>query len=346
MKDSIFYSSMRAFFVALCSVIGIVVGFVLILLLFMPFSETSSNKLTTSFSPEIVANAEGERKVLSNTAPVVLKINIDGIIGISPLNNETLRSLLIESREDPFEDNRIKAILLNINSPGGTVFDSVAIYQAIKSYKEKYKVPVYAFVDGLCASGGMYIAMAADKVYSSDSSILGSVGVITPSFMNFSQLIEKIGIQTLTVSAGEDKDALNPLRPWKPGESDNIQGIVDYYYKQFVDIVVANRPAVSREKLVNDYGAKIFNPQQSKEIGFIDAADYTLSQTLKELVKTAGLEDNAYQVVELQKKTWLNELFPGAAALFKGQIVHHIQFSPDLDSRLMNQFLYLYRPNM
>lgn len=345
MKDSIFYSSIRAFFVALFTVVGIVAGFVLILLLFVPFSDTSNSKLTTSFSLEIVANAEGERKVLSSSSPVVLKINIDGMIGISPLTTESMRSLLVESREEELKDNRVKAILLHINSPGGTIFDADGIYQAIKSYKEKYKVPVYAFVDGLCASGGMYIAMAADKIYSSDTSILGSIGVISPSFLNFSQLLDKIGVQSLTVSAGEDKDALNPLRPWKSGESDNIQEIIDYYYKQFVDVIVANRPMVSKEKLINVYGAKIFNPIQSQEIGFIDGTNYTLGQSIKELVKSIGIEDNTYQVVELQKKTWLNELFPGTSALFKGQIVHHIQLSSDLDSRLMNQFLYLYRPN-
>lgn len=344
MKDSIFYSSIRAFFVALFSVAGITFGFIPILLLLSLFSDTSSYKPTATFTPEIVANAEGKRQILSSSTPVILKINIQGVIGITPLENEKMRTLLVESREGDLKDNRVKAILLHINSPGGSVIDSDGIYREIKAYKERYKVPVYAYVDGLCASGGVYIAMAADKIYASDASIVGSIGVTSTPFLNFSQLMEKLGVRSLTLTAGEDKDMLNPLRPWKPGESDNLQELFNYYYQQFVDIVVTNRPAVSKEKLITEYGAKIFNPKQAQEMGLIDATDYTLGKTIKALAQAIGVEDDSYQVVELQKKTWFSEIFQGTSTLIKGQIVHHINLSPDIDSRLMNQFLYLYRP--
>jgi len=292
MRDSIFLSSIRAFFVALFSVAGITFGFFPILILIGLFSDTTSSTPTATFTPEIVANAEGKRKVLSGSAPVILKLNIDGVIGIAPLDSDTMRSQLVESREDQLKDNRVKAILLHINSPGGTVVDADGIYRALKAYKEQYKVPVYAYIDGLCASGGMYIAMSADKIYASDASIIGSIGVLSPSFLNFSQLMDKIGIQALTLTAGKGKDELNPLRPWKPGEQDNIQSIIDYYYQQFVDIVVQNRPEVIKEKLINDYGAKIFNPIQAKEIGFINAAGYSLNMTIKDLLKEIGIEDD------------------------------------------------------
>ena len=98
--------------------------------------------------------------------------------------------------------------------------DADGIYRAIKHYKEQYQVPVIAYVDGLCASGGMYIACAADKIYATDVSLVGSVGVLFPSFMNFSKLLDTVGVQSLTISSCKGKDDMNPLRPWKEGGKD------------------------------------------------------------------------------------------------------------------------------
>lgn len=344
MRESILFASIRSLFVAFFSIVGICLGFFLIFILIALISDTATSEPEATFTPEIVANAEGQRKILSQSAPVILKINIQGVIGLDTLKMETIRKQLIESRENTLKNNRVKAILLHINSPGGTVTDSDGIYHALKAYKEQYKVPVYAYVEGLCASGGIYIAMAADKIYSNDASLIGSIGVITPSFVNFSQLMEKIGMQSLTLYAGKGKDELNPMRPWKPDEGENLQSLINYFYTQFVDIVVSNRPEVNREKLTNDYGAKLFTPIEAQEAGLITASGTNIRDVLKKLLSEISITDEFYQVVELQHKTWYSELLPTASALFRGQIVHQIQLSPDLDSRLMNQFLYLYRP--
>lgn len=343
MRESIFFSSIRALFVALFTIVGICLGLIPVFVLIAALAGTSTTDIETTFTQELVANANGERKSLGSDVPVILKINIDGIIGLDSLTMGMVRTQLMEAREGTLKDH-VKAILLHINSPGGTVVDADGIYHAIKEYKEKYKIPVYAYVDGLCASGGMYVACAADKIFASDVSLIGSVGVIAPSFLNFSQLLEKVGVQALTLSAGKGKDDLNPLRPWRPGEQDAIQALINYYYQLFVAIVTENRTSLDKTKLITDYGANVFNPKQAQEYGFINLSGYTQEQTLKELVKLAGITDDNYKVIEMQRKTWYSELFKSESSLLKGRITHQIQLTPELDSKLTGQFLYLYRP--
>lgn len=344
MRDSIIFSSIRAFFVALFAMIGICFGFIFLFIVIAALAGTSTTDLDTTFTQTIVANADGQRKSLAKEAPVILKINIDGVIGMDSLTMQNIRRMLIESREGSLANDRVKAILLSINTPGGTVVDADGIYHALKEYKERYKVPVYAYVDGMCASGGMYVACAADKIFATDVSIVGSVGVIAPPFLNFSQLIEKVGVKALTLSAGKGKDDLDPLRPWRSGEEAPMQDLINYYYERFVDIVTTNRPEVSKEKLIQDYGARVFTPPQAQEYGFINASGYNLSQTLKLLLKQIGIEDDYYQVIELQRNTWYSELFKSEWSLLKGKVVHQFDLGSAFDTRLSGHFLYLYRP--
>lgn len=345
MRDSIIYSALRSLAVAFCAVIGIGLGIMAFSLLIGLLTTGSvDSKVTTINTQEILPNAEGMRETLSKDAPVILQINIDGILGTESLNTRTVRQKLIESREGDFKHDRVKGILLYIDTPGGTVMDADGIYRLLKEYKKKYNVPVYAYVDGLCASGGMYVAAAADKVYANETSLIGSVGVIAPTFMNFTKLLEKLGVDTLTISAGKDKDAMNPLRPWKPGEDQNYRDIIDYYYDHFVQVVTSSRPDLNKSKLVADYGAQIFPSPQAKQLGMIDVSNSSLSQTLKDLLRQAGIEDHNYQVIKLESKQWWDTLFSSGNSLMKGQVTHHLQTPYDLDPALQNKYLYLYRP--
>lgn len=345
MKESLFSSAIRAFFVTLFGMIGFCFGLIALVITIAALGgSTTLSEPEQTFSQKILANAQGERKVVSTDAPVILQMNIDGVIGTEGLTANHINKLLVESREGDLKKDRVKGILLRINTPGGTVVDADGIYRALKLYKEQFKVPVYAYVDGMCASGGMYVACSADKVLASDVSIVGSVGVITPSFLNFTQLIDKIGVQALTLSAGKDKDILNPLRPWKPEDQEQVQDLINYYYDLFVDIVVTNRPALTKEKLVNDYGARVFVATQGKEIGFIDESGYNLREALKKLLVAANITDENYQVIELHHKTWLSELLNAKSSIFTGKVMHQFDLGTEFDPHLTNQFLYLYKP--
>lgn len=346
MKESIFKASLRAFFVALCAIAGLILG-IFIIASFLGSLSTSidgSPEISYSFNPVIKPNAEGIRQQESSKAPVVLKVNINGIIGLDSLTRKDVGQLLIESRERSLDNDRVKAILLCIDSPGGTVADADGIYREINAYKERHQVPVYAFIDGLCASGGYYIASAADKVFASDTSLIGSVGVILPSMMNVSQLMEKIGVQSMTLYDGKGKDNLNPFRPWRKGEEANIQECINYYYQMFVGIVTKDRPGLDKTKLIDEYGANIYPAAVAKQLGYIDESGYTLNQTLRLLTEKIGITDNYYQVVELDNKNWFSELFRSQLSLFSGKVTHQISLSPEIPSELSNQYLFLYRP--
>lgn len=340
MRESIIYSSLRVFFKALFVILGILLGIILVISLIEIFSSKSAdNKLTTSYAHEILPNEKNEREVLGKSVPVILQIDFEGVIGTSGLDAESIRQQLIESREGDLRENRVKALLLYINTPGGTVRDADDIFHYLIEYKQKYKVPIYAYVDGLCASGGMYIALAADKIFSTSTSLIGSVGVIAPTFMNFTKLLEKIGVDTLTISAGKGKDGLNPLRPWKEGEDENYRQIINYYYEHFVNLVVENRPAISREKLVEEYGAHVFVAPTALQYGFIDNDDLSLNQVLAELRKAAGIEEEEnYQFIKFQSKNWLKNIFSNQS---QSQLLKMI-FGESM--RYSSHYLYLYSP--
>lgn len=345
MRDSIFYSSLRAFAVVLSGTVALCIGLILIIAFVGALSEKTEAEpdIDYTYEPRVVANADFVRKKVSKEAPVILKLDVQGMIGTELLNRQTIQQQLLESRERYFKKGQVKALLLCIDTPGGTVTDADGIYRMVKAYKERYKIPVFAYVDGYCASGGMYVAAAADKVFATESSLIGSIGVLSPSFFNLTQLIDKVGIQALTLTAGKGKDDLNPWRQWKPGEQDALQSLINHYYQMFVDIVVAARPAVNKEKLINEYGAKVFPASVAKEYGFIDEDKASMEIAIRELTKHLGIEDDYYEVIQLESTKWFASLIKGNFGLLKGQIKHKLSLSPELEPEMMNQFLYLHR---
>lgn len=343
MTDSIIRSSWRALLTAFFTFTGIILSITLAILFFSAFSD-SEESISNDYSIAIQPNADGIRKKLADSAPVILELDISGVIGALELNQQKVENLLVESRENTLKDDRVKAVLLKINSPGGTITDADGIYRAIKEYKLRYGVPVFAYADGLCASGGMYVACAADKIYASGVTIVGSIGVITSSFVNVHQLMEKLGITALTLSEGKDKDALNPLRPWAPDEDKNLKEVIQYSYNKFVDLVVSNRPQISKEALINTYGAQIFPAETAAKIGLIDSAVESRSSVLKKLLAAIGIEDDYYQVVSLKSTNWLSQLVNSESGGFNGVIRHEIGLHGDLPKELLGKPLYLYQP--
>ena len=343
-RESILVSVVRAFCRAFAGVFGIIVGLLIIgfVVVFLAKPRMESDKTALI----IGTDAEGNRKHLSLSSPAILRINIHGVIGGSDLNSKTIESQLLDSREGALKDSRVKAIFLHINSPGGTAFDSHDIYTKLIRYKAKYDLPIYAYVDGMCASGGMMIACAAEKIFSAPVGIIGSVGVIMGPNFNVAALMERFGIKQVTLSKGKDKDMLSPFREWKPGEDQSLKDIVEYDYNLFVDLVSNARPRLSRTKLVDDYGAQVFNPVTAAEYGYIDDGNSSYNAALTQLVAKAGLKkDEKYQVVELKVlHPVLSGLIEGKSPLSTGKIRHELVIGPDFHPELMNRPLYLYSP--
>jgi signal peptide peptidase SppA len=244
----------------------------------------------------------------------------------------TIENQLAEIKERWITTTRAKGILLYINTPGGTVIDSDAIYRMLVHYKEKYKIPIHAYVDGLCASGGMYVACAASKIEASPTSIIGSIGSRFGPFFNITEVLNKWGIKALTITDGTNKDMLNPVRPWEKDEDKCLKAINHYVYQRFVDIVVANRKNLSKEKLIKEYGAQVFDAVKAAELGYIDNGNSCYELALKNLLKAAHVNEKApYQVIGVKAKhNFISDLLEEKFSF--------------LDKKSTNLFYYLYQP--
>jgi protease-4 len=341
-RESVFVASIRSFCKSFASVIGILIG--LSVVTFVMLMVVGPNYMPEKSNPMIMPDAHGDREMLSMSSPAILRLDFHGVIGMGDLTGEKIENILLDSRQDFLEGNRVKALFLHMDTPGGTVTDADAIYRSILAYKAKYHVPVYAFIDGLCASGGMYIISAADKVFATDVSTIGSIGVIMGPTFNFADAMTKLGVASLTITEGKDKDMLNPFRPWKPNEDQVIRGIIASLYENFVDILIAGRPRVSKEKLINDYGAHVFLAKEAEEIGYIDVAGSNYFKAMSALAEAAGIsEKEKYQVVQLYAP---KPLFPDFtnSVFSHGKVKHTLDLGPTLSSELSGKLLYLYQP--
>ncbi len=343
-KESILVSAVRSFCKCFAGIIGILIGFLLIFLTLMMFS--SPDIYPPKSSLLISPDAHGRRELLSNSTPVILKLDITGVIGQGDLTSNKIQNCLFDSREGMLGPDRVKAILLHINTPGGTVDDSDGIYRMLLKYKKKYQVPIYAYVDGMCASGGMYIASSADKIFASTPSVIGSVGVILGPAFNFSTLMDRYGVQSLTLTQGKDKDMLSPFRPWQPGEEICLKNITADLYDRFLTIVTSARPDLSRDKLVNEYGAQVYVAEQAQSYGYIDVADADYDMAVSELAKEAKIPENQeYQVMTIgPMHTFLSELTREKFSLLTGKVTHQFQINASMNSELSGKLLYMYLP--
>ncbi len=342
-RESVFISALRSFCRMFFGICGI---FLAIFLIAYGYSEISSvGTIESKTTMTYLSDANGKQAVVSLTAPVILQLNIHGVIGEPKiLDSDTVESILLESRTGLLASNRVKGILIHFNTPGGTVVDSDNIYRMLKEYKERYKVPIFGYVDGLCASGGMYIACAADKIYSGPSGTIGSIGTLIGPFFNVHDALVKIGVSSETITQGIDKDMMSPFRPWKPGEDASLKNLIAYFYQRFVNLVAASRPNMDKTKLVQEYGAQIYDPVKAQEYGYIDVANSSRNEALLALLHEAKIDPAAsYQVVDLEPKSaWLS-LFSSQSPLFTGRIEHTIDTGSAL-SRVQGKFCYLYQP--
>lgn len=343
-RESIFISAIRAFCNAFFAILGIIICFLLIGLIFTFTMGSSSTSDKTLFS--IQPDGNGNRDPLPVSSPVILKITLEGVVGAGKLVSSSIESILLDSREGILKNNRVKGIILCVNTPGGSVTEANGIYEVLKAYKERYKIPIFVYVDGTCASGGVYISSAADKIYASSVSIIGSVGIILGPIFNFYDLMEKWGIKATTISTGTDKDLLNPFAPLKPGEDTSLYNISKYLYNLFVDIVTTARPLLNKEQLVNVYGAQVFVASVAQELGFIDVANSNYEKTVKDLALFAGIkEDEKYQVIECKlQKPFFSDLIDSRNRLPSLKFLEKIFSSKEALSELKEPFLYLYQP--
>ncbi len=176
----------------------------------------------------------------------------------------------VESLHKAAKDAKIKAIVLRINSPGGTVTASDVVYREIQHFKDTSKKPVVVLMSDVAASGGYYIACAGDEIIAHPTTITGSIGVIIQTF-NFSEGMRRIGINADAITSGPNKATGSPFEPMPPEHRALLQGLVDEFYANFVAIVTDSRPALSIADLEWITDGRVVTGKRAAEVGLVDS---------------------------------------------------------------------------
>ena len=185
--------------------------------------------------------------------------------------------------QDAFKDKRTQGVILRINSPGGSPVQAGHINEEIRRLRAKYPdIPLYAVVEDIGASGGYYVAVAADRIYVDKASIIGSIGVVMDSF-GFTGTMEKLGVERRALASGENKTFLDPFAPVIEEHKEHAQEMIQQIHKQFIGVVRQGRGKRLKET-PDMYSGLLWVGQKSIELGLADAlgsVDYVAREVIK-----------------------------------------------------------------
>jgi signal peptide peptidase SppA len=202
-----------------------------------------------------------------NPPPQVAVLRLDGLIGPRGPRSLSLRRFA-GAIERAFALKNLKAVALAINSPGGSPAQSSLLFRRIRQLAAEKEVPVVAFAEDVAASGGYWLALAADEIFAEDTSLIGSIGVITASF-GFTEAMRKLGIQRRVYTAGENKSLLDPFLTEDAKGIERLTNLQREMHETFKDMVRARRGA----KLAADetiFTGEVFTGKRALELGLID----------------------------------------------------------------------------
>ena len=223
----------------------------------------------------------------------VLLIDISGALTTSKdsglFSKPSLPARLKEELTKAEEDDHIKAIVLRINTPGGTVTSSDILYHELQEFKQKRKVPIITSIMDLGTSGGYYVAMASDFIFAHPSTITGSIGVIMLT-LNAQGFMEKVGIQPTAIVSGPKKAMGSPFRAMNEEELAIFQDAIDRLYVRFLAVVEQGRPKLNKTQIRELADGRIYTADIAKAQGLIDEIGY-LDDAIERAKKTAQLTD-------------------------------------------------------
>lgn len=255
------------------------------------------------------AGTGAERIVQIDVEGVISSIDTGDFFSAGMSSVEKIKRQLEQARED----NKVKAVVLRVNSPGGEVTASDTLYAAVK--ETTAKKPVVVFMDSMAASGGYYIACGAGKVVASETTLTGSIGVIIDT-LNYSGLFDKVGLQSNTFVSGAFKDSLNGARPMREEEKAYVQNLVGQMYERFLGIVSEARK-LPKDVLRNGVAdGRVLTGREALEAGLVDQVGYI--EDAYALARELG-GAAAAGVVKYRHEPSFFELFSGASAKAAGE---------------------------
>lgn len=237
-----------------------------------------------------------ERVVSGSGRKKILLMDISGVIS-SEERGDALGLRTSESTVARVEaelqmaagDDNIAAIVLRINSPGGTVTGSDIIYDSLLRFKAAYDVPILVQMLDVAASGGYYTALAGDEIVASPTTVTGSIGVIFTS-VSLEGLMDKVGVRNQTVASGKMKDIGSPLRTMTPAERQVLESLIGDMQQRFVGLVRERRPHLTDQMNADMVDGRVFSAQQALAGGLVDNIGY-LDGTIERAKQLAGLRE-------------------------------------------------------
>ncbi len=256
-------------------------------------------------SPDFRNLRERTLRAGKSGAGSVAVVAVTGVIGGrgSALHGDSTLEFVAQQLRAAGKDDDVKAVILQVDSPGGGLSASDQLYHEVEVLKKKGK-PVLAWAGGMMASGGYYIAAAADEIMASPTATLGSIGVIL-QHVQVQEMLGKIGVRVNPITSGPHKDLGSPFREMTPEEEKILQEYIDISYQRFVEIVAKGRkmPA-DRVREIAD--GRIFGPDQAKADGLVDSIGY-IEDAIAWAEKKTGEEE--MRVIGYKRVVSLSELF-------------------------------------
>jgi protease-4 len=210
---------------------------------------------------------------------------------------------VVTGLRDAFEDENTKAVILRINSPGGSPVQSSDMHKEIRRLREKYPdTPLYAVVSDICASGGYYVASAADAIYVNESSLIGSIGVLVNGF-GFVEAMEDLGVERRLLTAGEHKGILDPFSPLDDFDESHVKGQLDKLHETFIEAVKEGRGEKLKGADEELFSGLFWNGKEGIALGLADeigSAGYVAREVVgaEEIVDFTSKEDPLVRLID------------------------------------------------
>ncbi len=305
---------------------------------------------TPSFLVTPVSNSSRlqETRVMEGSGwspPKIVIIEVEGMLinarsggFLQPTENKL--SLFTQQLEVAARDREVRAVVLRINSPGGTVTCSDTMYMMVKQFREKTKKPVIASTQEVAASGAYYIACGCDQIVAHPTSVIGSIGVIFETF-DVSGGLSKLGIKPEAIKSGDLKDMGSPFKPLAPEARAVMQGMVDQYYTRFVSVVQTDRKLTNSPQLKTITDGRVFSGEQAKQLGLVDRLG-TLEDSIV-LAKEITQSPNAQVVMYKRPYGYGGSIYADGSIPPARANVLQLEL-PETDLFLPRGFYYLWKP--
>lgn len=288
---------------------------------------------------QIIEHGSSNKVVILTIDGTITSGDGNGLFSNTSYNHEFFMAQLDAVYNDP----DVQAVLLVVNSPGGGVYESAEIKSSLDSIQQEKGIPVYVSMQNMAASGGYYVSAGADKIFAADETLTGSIGVIM-SGLNYSQMMEKIGITDTTIKSGALKDMGSAVRPESEEDLQVLQSLVDNSYNRFVQVVADGR-GMSEEETRKIADGRIYDGSQAKEVGLIDEIGYT-EVALYSLLEEYDLLDATVVQYQQNSKQFVTDWLGLSISRFFGHRDSEVSalsnFIQGLETKQAPRMMYLY----